>query len=706
MKKLKHIYIITTLSILTLSLGLVSCAIFSNEKIEFVKEKSAPIKLEYVDFRIKKGRSYEHWSQKLGKYKFRIFGCRRDSDEIIMNSGRVFRRNMRFFQTFFEEMNDELRIVVNPNNPYYELTEKLDLPDYYLTAEVTDYYMNVCDGFDWDKTEKTNLRNGASEITITWRIIDLGKRRTYWKGQTRGFAEITDPVENGETELVEKAFADALSRLYVEEGFKQTLMTRIPEYYKTRQYAILHQTVKDYEEALKTMQENLKAQTGIIRKEQSLESKELKKVPVEIIDGKEITNQKTPTPVEDIETTKVIEITAEEINKKLEESLSQKVTREKLAEFLTQMGYTELTGKNLDEFLISLEASELTGAKLAEFIKHNSNTEISGTKLAEFLEKTKNIELTNARLDEFLKTAGSTMIAGKTTNIDEISATEIDAKEAAEELVHKGQTELSGYVKEEDKSDKWLALDGFDHKPSKTYNNETGGYSVAENSKLYINNTPPFTKLTPAKMYKIRSSVVSATNIANMLGSGLIISPQLILTSNRLITKENDSLAIKTINNREFKAKAIRKNIFKDTALVLLEEPTKFSPLPLRLDLPDMGEEVFIGLGAPTEEIGEGYLDDTGRVTGYRYSEETGAEIIVDTYVQENTLGGALIDKKGNIIGMAHSGKRTDDAEVDYFIPISTALKSMDVYIINRPYPYIIPKTLQNKINEELKNKL
>ena len=76
----------------------------------------------------------------------------------------------------------------------------------------------------------------------------------------------------------------------------------------------------------------------------------------------------------------------------------------------------------------------------------------------------------------------------------------------------------------------------------------------------------------------------------------------------------------------------------------------------------------------------EGYIGSNGKVTGYRYSPERGAEIMVSTSVQDVTLGGALVDRKGNIAGIAHSGKRTEDGP-DLFIPIETALEALDVSI-------------------------
>ena len=90
-------------------------------------------------------------------------------------------------------------------------------------------------------------------------------------------------------------------------------------------------------------------------------------------------------------------------------------------------------------------------------------------------------------------------------------------------------------------------------------------------------------------------------------------------------------------------------------------------------------------LGLLDFEHGEGYLDDNGKVSGYRYSEEKGAEIIVDTFVQTVTLGGTLIDNKGTINGLSASGKKLEDGP-DLFVPIETALKSVGLTICDETF--------------------
>ena len=62
----------------------------------------APIKLEYVDFRINKNGDYENYNTKLGNYKFRIFGCRRENKNVFLNKGRAMQKDMKFTEVFYE----------------------------------------------------------------------------------------------------------------------------------------------------------------------------------------------------------------------------------------------------------------------------------------------------------------------------------------------------------------------------------------------------------------------------------------------------------------------------------------------------------------------------------------------------------------------------------------------------------------------------
>ncbi|MCQ2741144.1 MAG: hypothetical protein MJ210_03390, partial [Alphaproteobacteria bacterium] len=187
----------------------------------------APIKLENVDFRIRKNRRYENVNPKLGDYHFRIFGCRRETKNAYLNQGRAMQKDMHFFEIFYETLNDYYPVVVEPSNLYYPDSDKLENPEYLITAEITDYYMNICDEFDWEQVKSKKLRNGASEITVVWRIMNLAKDKVYCRGTTTGYGQVMEGEPNGEVLLVERAFEDALSKLPEITCVDQTLSQRV-----------------------------------------------------------------------------------------------------------------------------------------------------------------------------------------------------------------------------------------------------------------------------------------------------------------------------------------------------------------------------------------------------------------------------------------------------------------------------------------------
>ncbi|MBR1949068.1 MAG: trypsin-like peptidase domain-containing protein, partial [Alphaproteobacteria bacterium] len=201
------------------------------------------------------------------------------------------------------------------------------------------------------------------------------------------------------------------------------------------------------------------------------------------------------------------------------------------------------------------------------------------------------------------------------------------------------------------------------------------------NNKFCIVNNPPFENLDPYNLYKLRASIVSVENSKGKKGAGLVIAENMVLTSADLITKENNRYNLETLNGKKFNASAFRVNPNKNVAVLMLDKPTDYQPLPMSLKLPEVNRDILLTLGMlDFDENGENYIDNEGRVVGYRWNDNKDAEIIVDTFVQTVTLGGALIDQRGNIIGISHKVKK-DDTSPDLFIPIETALKALGLEI-------------------------
>lgn len=543
----------------------------------------APVKLEYVDFRIKKGREYENYSNKLGNYRFRIFGCRRESKNVFLNEGRAMQKDMNFFDVFYETMNDYYPVVVDKSNPYYLDSDRIETPEYIMTAEITDYFMNICDEFDWDNVKQKKLRSGSSEMTVVWRVMSLDKKEVYCKGMTTGYGQISEGEPKGETLLVERAFEDALTKVPEIQCFNSTLAQRIRPEEIARQLAYL--------QGLEARSQTFASQYG----------QEIKGV-------------------------------------QLLQECSAGIAPQ--AEVVMQPVVTT----TLEPVPTIVEHSGVAGS--GSVIDMTSGVAGSGA-VVSIDDKCRSVEINED---------GCTVVKNVTDNVKITDDYWVDVP-----------------LNSEDKA----LIDNRNMLESSFAN-------IA--NRFCIKNQPPYENMNPQNLYKVRASIVSVENANGQKGSGLIIADNLVLTSADLMVKDNNNFKLKTINGKEMKGAAFRVNPNKNVAVLLLDQPTQFTPLPLSLDLPEVNKDILMTLGLlDLDNEGEGYLDNEGKVIGYRWSDNGDAEIIVDTFVQTVSLGGALIDNHGNIVGMAHKTKKTDE-KPDLFIPVETALKGLGLEICGRDF--------------------
>ncbi|MBQ2811393.1 MAG: hypothetical protein IJF12_04400 [Alphaproteobacteria bacterium] len=526
----------------------------------------APLYLDHVDFRLSDIESSFAYGNKLGNYRFRIFGCRRFDKEAILNQGRILEKNMNFSKVFEDVTGDCYNLVKMPEDLCLQDTPSA-MPEYVLSAEITDFYMNVCDGYDYKDTKKTDSRSGSAEITVTWRLTDLTKTKVLWEGQTTGYSDVLIGQENGEIELIEKAFADAAVNLRNMSGFEEQLMVRLtPEELSNQRQALI-----DEEIALNPAKCQLKEEQNLVKQCQ--------------ISRQEINIMQCPAVVEQTIVVDKCEVcnvcpTCDECN-----------VLDCVPEVVVNQG----------------------------------------------------VVVDNAIFDNCIDQNGGVISGGDCQVVD----------------------------------DTWVDMKNGD----KVFDS------------LCIVDRPPYETLDAQNLYKVRASVVEISNMSGKKGVGLIVSENFVLTSANLVDKNNNVYKLKTINGKELSGKAVRVNLSKNTALIMLDEETKYTPLSLNLDLPKVGQGGFMTLGmldVENFEDGENYLDNNGKVTGYRYSEDKGSEIMLDTYVQDVTIGGVLIDANGTITGMAHTGKKTDSG-TDLYLPTETALRSLGLSICEKLYEKVSP---------------
>lgn len=712
----------------------------------------APLQLEWVDFRIKKGRD-RTYSRRLGNYRFRIFGCRRDQRHAVLNEGRIIQKDMEFIRIFEDKVSDCYNIVKIPNDVCLSGVNK-PLPEYVLTAEITDYFMNLCDEYDWKDAEKANLRTGSAQMTVTWRLMDLSKSNVLWKGESNGYSEVPDGEYNAEMILIERAFADAVDNLRQLPGFEDQLAVRqTPEDLEAQKQALI---------AMERMNDPVKCQyQPEIKQAQTLCP--LQENGGTATDGQMCTAQTEPEllsicPADNPDCSGSIEELGGSAGNGQYAQDNQTLILDQPAQDYsdTEVAVAEVTpveesGDTID-MGGSLNARE---AEIADAAAKAENRTVQFDEFGNAIELSGGAEDSGTPPDFCPLDADGNPQCGEQITVEEGNYEEEYACEDGNfcepsmfEFLHEEDRSCSPspvpFLHKENRGcepsifddlfgtkpscaleeEQEIMVEDFIEQPycqpeSDLYIEESGGFEesgnfveedggvidfggavetdgqswtaldippeetqdMIERNQLCVVNRGPYDKLTPENIYKVRASVVGVTNANGMKGAGLLISDQFVLTSADLIVKDNNRYRLKTINGVELSGRAVRINIKKNTALILLDEKTQFTPLSLNLELPEIGTGGYMALGLLEDsEGGEGYLDNNGKVSGYRYSDEKGAEIIVDTFVQTVTVGGALIDEHGTINGMSHAGKKFEDGP-DLFIPITTAINSVGLEI-------------------------
>ena len=578
----------------------------------------APLELEWVDFRLKNGMDNNGYSRKLGKYRFRIFGCRRDTKNAILNEGRILEKDMSFIEIFDDMVSDCYKVVKTPN----DLCLRADspLPEYVLTAEITDYYMNLCDEYNWDEAKKEDKRIGSSEMTVVWRLMDLTKTNVLWKGKSVGYGEVEDGEYNGEIVLIERAFADAVDNLRNLPGFEDQLSKRLsPEELQRQRNALIDMQrqmdpVKcQFSEEIKVMEDSGSVSSGYGMNEGWINVSEAK-----MVDGQVVENSGSASS-----------------------------------------GFGAAESGNVTEL-------QMVDGQIVE----NSGSVSSGSGAAEGSNVTE-LQLIDGQIVETSGASASGYGMAEGGNVTEIITTGGVV------------TEDSGVVSD---GAAMYEVEAVEPLPSDMS-------AMIESDSLCIREQPDYDNMGPENVYKVRTAVVSVANDKGKKGAGLLISEQFVMTSADLVDRSNNSYALETINGKKLKARAFRINPKKNTALLVLDKPTQYTPLSLNLELPAVNKDNFMTLGLLnfTEGEGEGYLETGGKVSGYRYDEDGTSQIVIDTFVQSATIGGVLIDEKGRITGMAHTSRPIKDGP-DLFLPIETAMKSLGVGICGKEFPQPKPK--------------
>ncbi|MBR2273314.1 MAG: trypsin-like peptidase domain-containing protein [Alphaproteobacteria bacterium] len=645
----------------------------------------ASFALTNVDFKLNENAN--PYAQQVGNYRFRIFGCRRIAKKAMLDQGRIMQNYMGFRNVFGKAADKCYKVMEIPNvclsNP------GVQLPEYVLTAEINNLFMNVCDEYDWDKASQANKRDGSAEMTVTWRLMNLSQTKVFWKGVTTGYAEVTEGVYDGEIKLAEEAFADAAARLSSLPGFEAQLKQHVSADEQARERAALVAYDAKYNPGKCAVAQPAPVATPCGQPVCPLMMAQPVMMPQPIcpcaVQQPCICTQpvctcpqpvcpcampvKTEPKVEefvDVKTKKKI-IEQKIITKTRIETpapVCQQVCQPVCPQPACQVQCTKTCQQPKCRKICTETCDESTGQctnSCREDCSQPVQPKVEVVKYVPQIEEKSEVEVKNVKIEP---------------QVEEKSGI-VETHRVIENCIDE-----NGNVVSDPSCEEWYDLIRIDN-------------------TLCVVDRDPYEELSPENMLKIRGSVVDITNALGKQGTGLLISDSFVLTSASLINKLQNTYTVKTINGNVLKAKAVRYNPNKNIALLHLDTPASYTPLSLSRQLPPVDQEGFIALGHQDGANAKSYLEDNGKIYGYRYSDLLGTEIIVDTLVSKVYPGSVLIDKLGTVSGVSNTAQQTDNG-MDLFLPTDVALKSVGLSICERIYKPVTEQIKQETVAPEV----
>lgn len=194
----------------------------------------------------------------------------------------------------------------------------------------------------------------------------------------------------------------------------------------------------------------------------------------------------------------------------------------------------------------------------------------------------------------------------------------------------------------------------------------------------------------------VEKSRVSASEMATALtratvtiraghghGTGFLISREGYILTAAHVAGDAKKMTVKFDNGLELPAEVLRTNSFRDAALLKVEV-SGLTPLALETaDLPKVLDEVY-AVGSPLkEELKTTMTRGVVSAVGERDTKSGLTFIQADAGISGGNSGGPLVDRYGNVVGIAVSGYGVEqmNAGLNFFVPIVDALKYLNLEV-------------------------
>lgn len=168
------------------------------------------------------------------------------------------------------------------------------------------------------------------------------------------------------------------------------------------------------------------------------------------------------------------------------------------------------------------------------------------------------------------------------------------------------------------------------------------------------------------------------------LGSGVIVSPDGYILTNRHVVEAADQIEVALTDGRKAKAHVIGSDPEADLAVIKIELPGKFPSIIFGHSEHAQVGDMVLAIGNP---FGVGQTVTMGIISALK-RDHLGLStfenfIQTDAAVNPGNSGGALVDVNGNLIGInsAIYSPNGGSLGISFAIPVSTAKKSMEQII-------------------------
>jgi serine protease DegQ len=196
---------------------------------------------------------------------------------------------------------------------------------------------------------------------------------------------------------------------------------------------------------------------------------------------------------------------------------------------------------------------------------------------------------------------------------------------------------------------------------------------------------------------------------SSSLGSGVLVSPEGIILTNHHVIHDADEIDVALSDGRKVKAKIIGSDPDTDIAVLKIEAKQLPNPITLgKIDSVRVGD-VVLAIGNPFgvgQTVTSGIVSAMGRDhVGINTFENF---IQTDAAINPGNSGGALIDTRGNLIGVntAIFSNNGGSMGIGFAIPVNLAKQVMEAILKNgsvaRGWIGVEPQNLSKELSESL----